>query len=190
VDQIEMGTAESGENVGMGRLPAGFCTFACAVYKWHQLHQVILQSDPPATRVLHQCWQQEVESSARMVSQKATFYRLALSNPGVVAWYSALRLEALVHLAVAVLSHVGQGEAVPGKVAAEATLQAELLKAAGDSSIQDVHLRTDVDFGRVDDWWSTFAWSGGGMVHVHVAFGWLEPLASTVFIVCKALPIQ
>jgi hypothetical protein len=41
VDQIETETADTGENGGKGRLPAYFATFTCAVYKWHQLHEMI-----------------------------------------------------------------------------------------------------------------------------------------------------
>ena len=36
VHQIEAETADAGENGGAGRIPAGFCTLTCPVYKWHQ----------------------------------------------------------------------------------------------------------------------------------------------------------
>ena len=50
VDQIETETADSGENGGAGRLPAGFCTLTCPVYKWEQLHTTILKSSEPGER--------------------------------------------------------------------------------------------------------------------------------------------
>ena len=36
VHQIEAETADLGENAGAGRIPAGFCTLTCPVYKWRQ----------------------------------------------------------------------------------------------------------------------------------------------------------
>ena len=47
VDQIESETAAMGDNGGQGRLPAYFATFTCAVYKWHQLHEMIESLLPP-----------------------------------------------------------------------------------------------------------------------------------------------
>ena len=41
VDQIEAETAAAGINNGKGRLPSFFLTFTCAVYKWHQLHEML-----------------------------------------------------------------------------------------------------------------------------------------------------
>ena len=46
VHQIEAETADLGENAGAGRIPAGFCTLTCAVYKWQQLHETLLKSFP------------------------------------------------------------------------------------------------------------------------------------------------
>ena len=55
VHQIEAETADADENGGAGRVPAGFCTLTCPVYKWHQLHDCVLkhtQADLPAIRRL------------------------------------------------------------------------------------------------------------------------------------------
>ncbi len=41
VHQIETETADNGENGGAGRIPAGFSTMTCAVYKWEQLHTTV-----------------------------------------------------------------------------------------------------------------------------------------------------
>jgi DNA replication protein DnaC len=169
VDQIEMETAESGENYGQGRLPAGFCTFTVAAYKWTQLHETCLLSYCPEDREKLKEWQTCSDTKEREKLRRQVYYKVALANPGIVAWYAALRLESLVHLTAAVLSRVGQQELVPGRANAAAQLQAELAKQAGEANIQDLELFTLVDLGRVDDWWATFEWSGGGLVHVHVA---------------------
>ena len=44
VHQLEAETADANENAGAGRIPAGFCTLTCSVYKWHQLHETLLKS--------------------------------------------------------------------------------------------------------------------------------------------------
>ncbi len=49
VHQIEAETADNGEQAGTGRIPAGFATFTCAIYKWEQLHSTILKSYPPGS---------------------------------------------------------------------------------------------------------------------------------------------
>ena len=46
VDQKEQETADVNENMGRGRLPAGFCTLTCAIYRWASLRDLILQSYP------------------------------------------------------------------------------------------------------------------------------------------------
>ena len=46
VHQMEAETADLGMNGGAGRIPSGFCTLTCAVYKWAQLHETVLKSFP------------------------------------------------------------------------------------------------------------------------------------------------
>ena len=41
VHQVEAETADLGMNGGAGRIPSGFCTLICAVYKWAQLHETV-----------------------------------------------------------------------------------------------------------------------------------------------------
>ena len=55
VHQIEADTADLGENAGGGRIPAGFCTLTCPVYKWHQLYDTILMSYPHGDPAGPQC---------------------------------------------------------------------------------------------------------------------------------------
>ena len=50
VDQVEAETAGAHDNHA-GRLPAGFCTLTCPVYKWAQLHSTILMSYSPEQRI-------------------------------------------------------------------------------------------------------------------------------------------
>jgi hypothetical protein len=127
VDQKEMETAEH-EMHGRGRLPAGFCTFTCPVYKWQQLHDLLLSTYTANERERFGEWRyaakEEQDSKKRDV-----YYLLANSNPGAVAWYCALRLEATVHLAVATLTVSLQGDVVPGRLAAAAALEQKLTAA-------------------------------------------------------------
>ncbi|CAK0889497.1 unnamed protein product [Prorocentrum cordatum] len=46
VHQIEAETADFGMNGGAGRIPSGFCTLTCSVYKWAQLHATLLKACP------------------------------------------------------------------------------------------------------------------------------------------------
>ena len=46
VNQIEAETADQGEHAYEGRIPGGFCTLTCPVYKWEQLFDVVLRSYP------------------------------------------------------------------------------------------------------------------------------------------------
>ncbi len=46
---------------------------------------------------------------------KKTVYELALQNPGVVAWYSDLKLEMAVHLAKEIITQMLQSDVVPGR---------------------------------------------------------------------------
>jgi hypothetical protein len=92
VHQIETETADNGENAGAGRIPAGFSTLTCAVYKWEQLHTTILKSYPPGSasdmhaREYYEQWRSLPEGCGeRELAMKKAFYDLALQNPGAVA---------------------------------------------------------------------------------------------------------
>ena len=84
VHQIETETADNGEHAGAGRIPAGFSTMTCAVYKWEQLHTTILKSYPPGsasdtasdthTREYYEQWRSLPEgSSEREQAMKKRF---------------------------------------------------------------------------------------------------------------------
>jgi hypothetical protein len=97
VDQIEHETADLGEHHGAGRLPAGFCTLTCQIFKWEQLYKTILKSYSTSSEE-YRAWlairaTPASGTGSRDVAMKQLFYRLAHSNPGVVAWYCALKLE-------------------------------------------------------------------------------------------------
>ena len=100
VHQLETESADNGENAGAGRIPAGFCTLTCAIYKWEQLHSTILKSYPSGSaneihaREHYQQWRAMPHGSCeREQAMKKAYYLLALQNPGAVAWYIAsLRL--------------------------------------------------------------------------------------------------
>ena len=180
VDQIEHETADLGENHGAGRLPAAFCTLTCQIFKWEQLYQTILKSYHRGAEE-YKAWEDlrsQKAGPAREAKMKQLFYKLAHANPGVVAWYCALKLEMGVALTRNLVTQQLQGSAVPGKAEAldfsrkvrvESALRAGL--AQEDFSLDDVQLQAD--YGRVDESYATFEWSGGGMVHVHIAL-WIS----------------
>ena len=122
VHQLETETADNGENAGAGRLPAGFCTLTCAVYKWEQLHSTILKTYPPGSaseicaREHYQQWRALPHgSSEKEQAMKKAYYMLALQNPSVVAWYCALKLEMAVHLVQELVTRMLQSDVVPGR---------------------------------------------------------------------------
>jgi hypothetical protein len=78
-------------------------------------------------------------------------------------------LEATVHLAVAILTVSLQGDVVPGRLAAAAALEQELTAACPDGDVESFATSIPCNQGHVDDWWCTFEWSGGGIVHIHLA---------------------
>jgi len=84
-----------------------------------------------------------------------------------------MRLEATVHMAVELLSNQAMSEQVPSKKEAMAAVQRELASELDDDSTTFKELHLDADWGRVDDWWACYEWSGGGLVHVHVCL-WIK----------------
>ena len=180
VDQIEHETADLGENHGAGRLPAGFCTLTCQIFKWEQLYKTILKSYETSSEE-YRAWlniRGQSPSCAREAAMKQLFYRLAHANPGVVAWYCALKLEMGVALTRNLLTRQLQGSEVPGKAAAldlNRKVRAESAVRTGlaeeDFLLDDFQL--EADYGRVDESYATFEWSAGGMVHVHIAL-WIS----------------
>jgi len=173
VDQKEVETSRSLGKEGPGRLPAGFATFTTAPYKWAHLHGMILKSYRPQERESLEEWKTLSDAEERNAAQRRSFYKLAQSNPGVVSWYSAMRLEATVHMAVELLSNQAMSEQVPPKKEAMAAVQRELASELGDDSTSFNELQLDADWGRVDEWWACYEWSGGGLVHVHVCL-WIK----------------
>ena len=120
VHQIEAETADLGMNGGAGRIPSGFCTLTCAVYKWAQLHETVLKSypsgpaDDPAYREYYTAWQEESPGPDRESAMKKAYYELAVRNPGDVAWYCGLKLEMDVALTKALLTDQMRSPQVPG----------------------------------------------------------------------------
>ena len=176
VHQLEAETADNGENGGAGHMPAGFCTLTCPVYKWHQLHEAILKSLPSAaaqdcnTSQIHEAWKDMSPSLARDEAMKKAFYEVAVLNPGAVAWYCSLKLEMAVLLTKQLLTQQMRSEQIPGHAAVQARIANEVRARLG--------LPVDVEFecddlsymGHVDDYYASFEWSSGGMLHAHMAF--------------------
>ena len=116
VHQIEAETADAGENGGAGRIPAGFCTLTCPVYKWEQLHELVLRtydSNDPEYEQLTK-WRAMSRGEDRDAAMRRSFYELALANPGAVAWYCGLKLEMAIGLVQTVLTNTTQDPSTPG----------------------------------------------------------------------------
>ena len=100
---------------------------------------------------------------------KKMFYELAVTNPGAVAWYCGLKLEMAVHLTKDLLTQQMQSSAVPGldavKNRVESSLREKLRSDVNLDQIPDL-----VHLGYVDDFYASFEWSSGGLVHAHMAY--------------------
>ncbi len=100
---------------------------------------------------------------------RKAYYQLAVRDPGAVAWYCAVKLEMATALTAALLTAQLQSDDVPGRSDAQQKVEAELVSRVGvDISVADVPDLTH--FGQVDDWYASFEWSEGGIIHAHMAF--------------------
>ena len=74
--QVEAETADLGMNGGSGRIPSGFCTLTCPVYRWAELHETLLKSypcgpsDDPANREYYTQWTALPPGSAREAAMR------------------------------------------------------------------------------------------------------------------------
>ena len=109
VDQNELDTAEAMGNGGRERLPA----YTTAPYKWNQLREQILQSLSEAKRNKYMQWKEVDDPAKREENTNTCYWEAATENPGVVAWYSAWRLEAEVITSLQVMKDVISSPAVP-----------------------------------------------------------------------------
>ena len=175
VHQIEAETADLGENAGAGRIPAGFCTLTCPVYKWRQLHDTLLKSYPsgnasdPKAREYYQQWHPLPSGPEKEVAMKKAFYELAVGNPAAVDWYCSLKLELAVHLVKQLLTQAMQSPSVPGLDKLRERIEAELVRKLGDAIKLD-ETPDLVHMGLVDEFYASFEWSDGGILHAHIAF--------------------
>ena len=168
VEQKEDETAELGENGGKGRLPAVFTTLTASVYKWEQLHRLMLNSCPPAAREQWDAWRKVGDVAERERARKEVYYKLAVKNPAMVAWYCALKLEMGHALLRATISKQMRSDVVPGKKAWKDEL-VEILSEEG-MSFEVGGMADYIDaVGVCDDDWTVFEWSAGGMIHAHSA---------------------
>jgi hypothetical protein len=161
VHQIEAETADAGENAGAGRIPGGFCTLTCPVYKWSQLFDTVLKSYPtgdpkdPQHGDFYRRWEQQPPGFARDAAMRQAFYQLAVANPGAVAWYCDLKLEMAVHLVMATLSEALQDPGTPGLGSVKARMTEHLRAKVGPGiAVEDL---PDLHFlGVVDDFYASF----------------------------------
>ena len=109
------------------------------------------------------------QAHSKKPPQNKTNYQLSVRDPGAVAWYCAVKLEMATHLTAALLTEQLQSDSVPGQADALRKIQAELGSRMGE----DITLGGNPDlrhFGQVDDWYVTYEWSEGGIIHAHMAF--------------------
>ena len=159
VNQIEAETADHFENGGQGRIPCGFCTLTCPVYKWEQLFDVVLKSypsgaaDDPGSFEYYAQWKSLPLGPERDTAMRTAFYRLSVSNPAAVQWYCALKLELALHLIVDVLTRQLRSRTTPGLHEAQASLRQVLQEKLGSSvHVDDADLPDLRHFGFVDDY--------------------------------------
>ena len=118
----------------------------------------------------------------RNEQMKKNYYKLAVGNPGIVAWYCAWRLEAMLLLYKRVVSAQLSQDGVSGLMKSltrgssredaskhMADVVAEQLEA--EDLTKDLHIvsLSLPSYGKVHDYWASFEWSAGGMVHIHIA---------------------
>ena len=174
VHQLEAETADANENAGAGRIPAGFCTLTCSVYKWHQLYETVLKSYPsgdgtdPLCRECYQRWMTESPGSARDAAMKKAFYELSNVNSGAVACYCGLKLDMAVHLVMNALMEILQDLATPGLTTVRSKME-ELFRSKVGEDVDVGELPDLQHLGEVDDVYVSFEWNDGGLVHVHIA---------------------
>ena len=177
VNQVEAESAYNGENGGAGRIPAGFCTLTCLVYKWEQLFEITLRScpsgspDDPNARDYYEQWKLLDPGSARHAAMRTAFCQLSVANPGCVEWCCALKLELAVHLIQDVLTQQLRSALTPGLNEVKTRIRDALKEKLGlDIGVDDLHIPDLAHFGHVDDFWLSFEWGAGGIVHAHIAF--------------------
>ena len=177
VNQIEAETADLGENGGAGRIPAGFCTLTCPVYKWEQLFEVVLRSYPSGSKGDSNCreyyeqWKSMTDAAEKHAAMRKALYQLSVANPACVEWYCALKLEVGVHLVKDVLTRQLRSDAVPGLTKTKQRICDSIKEKLGiDVDVDDLRIPDLLHFGYVDDFWLSFEWSAGGIMHAHIAF--------------------
>ena len=97
------------------------------------------------------------------------FYELAVANPAGVEWYCSLKLEMAVHLVKQILTDAMQSPSVPGLADIKARMKAELERKLGETVDVD-ELPDLLHMGCADDFYASFEWSDGSILHVHICF--------------------
>lgn len=168
VEQKEDETAELGENGGKGRLPAVFATLTASVYTWEQLHRMMLSTYSLDDQKVMCAWSEVENVKERERAKKEAYYKLAVRNPAMVAWYCALKLEQGHALMRATISSQMRSESVPGLAQWKEDLQSALSEEGMTFEVGGLADYIDA-VGVCDDEWCAFEWSSGGMIHTHSA---------------------
>ena len=101
---------------------------------------------------------------------RQAFYRLSVDNPAVVQWYCSLKLEMALHLVVDLVSRQLKSADVPGFELTKERVRNNLeQKLQTRVSVDDASFPDLRHFGHVDDYWLSYEWSDGGIIHAHIA---------------------
>ena len=167
VEQKEAESADAGENAGRGRTPALFMTCTTAPYKWQQLHEKILQSLTPSQREQYSIWTAEKDEVQRENARKSCYWKAAVDNPAIVSWYSAWRLEAQLKTIIASMNKAIQSKEIPNLDLAKSVLKRQMAESLGTGDVR-FEIHQPENWGTIDDYWATYEWSEGGLIHLHI----------------------
>ena len=114
-------------------------------------------------------WEEVDGPAKREETTNTCYWEAGTENPGVVAWYSAWRLEAEVTTSLQVMKDVISSPAVPDIARAQHAVEKRLAAQVGEDAVENLQLQLPSDWGAIDDYWATFEWSEGGLIHVRLS---------------------
>ena len=169
---------ESQLATGEPHQPSLFETFTCAVYKWAGLHDMIEKLLPQDVVRNRKPLQELTEEEKRQ-----RFFRDAVDHPGVVSWYCAIKLEQQVHLAIADINRQLREYSFDPEEWRPSQLDED--DKEGDWGASPAGARASTNQAKpqadeakplppvVDDWYASYEWGSGGIVHLHVVL-WIK----------------
>jgi len=80
------------------------------------------------------------------------YYKLAVREPGAVAWYYALKLEMAVSLVKAMLTEQMRSDEMPGREEAKTKLAEDLASRLGEEVVVEDVRHDPCTYGALDHW--------------------------------------